>query len=316
MIYFLGFDGGGTKTDCVLLDEKGNVAGEGHGGPANPLRAGYEQAFASLQESAVQAIAAAKIRPDEVTHVCAGLAGAGRKSVVRRVMVFLAQEFPAALTQVVTDCEIALEAAAGRGPGVVLIAGTGSVAYGRNAAGEAARAGGYGPWIGDEGSAFEIGRRALSAVARARDSDAPATALTQMIPAALNLADWDDVLLQSMKTPDEVFPKLFPVVVLAAEKNDAAAMEILFASAARLSHLAEMVIRRLGMSGDEFPIAKCGGVFGRSPAFDAAVDSALTVVAPKAKPARLEISAALGAARMAARLSEPSASPQTASHGF
>jgi N-acetylglucosamine kinase-like BadF-type ATPase len=189
MSYFLGFDGGGTKTDCVLLDAKGTVIGGGRGGPANPLRAGYEGAFSSLHDAAAEAIAASKIRAADVTGVCAGLAGAGRRSVVRRIMAFLAEEFPRALTQVATDYEVALEAAVGTGPGVVLIAGTGSVAYGRNAAGETARAGGYGPWIGDEGSAFEIGRRAVSAVARTRDADAPVTVLTKMIADALECPD-------------------------------------------------------------------------------------------------------------------------------
>ena len=100
MGYFLGFDGGGTKTDCVLLDANGAVIGEGRGGPANPLRSGYDGAFPSLREAAAEALAAAKIRPADITSVCAGLAGAGRRSVVRRMMVFLAQEFPAALTHV------------------------------------------------------------------------------------------------------------------------------------------------------------------------------------------------------------------------
>jgi N-acetylglucosamine kinase-like BadF-type ATPase len=313
MSYFLGFDGGGTKTDCVLLDATGSIVGQGRGGPANPLRSGYDQTFSSLQEAAAQAVAAARIRSTEVTRVCAGLAGAGRKSVIRRVMVFLAQEFPTALAQVATDYEIALEAAAGSGPGVVLIAGTGSVAFGRNAAGETARAGGYGPWIGDEGSAFEIGRRAVSAVARARDSDAPATMLTAMIPTSLNCPDWDDLILQIMKTPDEVFPKLFPAVAEAAEKNDAVAMEILLDSAIGLGHLASSVIRRLGMGTAEFPLVKCGGVFDRSRALDAQVDSALAGAAPRAKVSRLEISPAVGAARIAARLSESSS--HTASHG-
>ena len=157
MGYSLGFDGGGTKTDCVLLNARGDVIGEGHGGSANPLRSGYDGAFSSLREAAAGAMAAGKIRPADITSVCAGLAGAGRRSVVRRMMVFLSQEFPAALTQVATDYEVALESAVGSGPGVVLIAGTGSVAYGRNAAGDTARAGGYGPLLGDEGSAFEIG---------------------------------------------------------------------------------------------------------------------------------------------------------------
>ncbi len=98
-----------------------------------------------------------------------------------RTLAFLSQEFLNAVSQVTTDYEIALEAAVGAGPGVVLIAGTGSAAYGRNAAGEMARAGGYGPWVGDEGSAFEIGRRAVAAVARTRDQAAPMTLLTDMI---------------------------------------------------------------------------------------------------------------------------------------
>jgi N-acetylglucosamine kinase-like BadF-type ATPase len=313
MGYSLGFDGGGTKTDCVLLDAKGAVIGEGHGGPANPLRSGFDGAFSSLHDAAAEAIAAARIRSADVTSVCAGLAGAGRRSVVRRILVFLAQEFPPALSQVATDYEVALETAAGTGPGVVLIAGTGSVAYGRNATGETARAGGYGPWIGDEGSAFEIGRRAVSAVARSRDADAPVTLMTEMIADTLNCPDWDDLMLRIMKDPDAVFPKLFPVVAAAANSNDSAAKEILFASAIGLSNLAMIVIRRLGMKGQQFPLVKCGGVFGHSPVLDSLLDSVLISGALRAKLSRLEISPAVGAARMASRLS--SSPPQAVSHG-
>jgi N-acetylglucosamine kinase-like BadF-type ATPase len=313
MSYSLGFDGGGTKTDCVLLDANGNVIGEGRGGPANPLRSGYDGAFSSLREAAAGAIAVGGIRPTEITSVCAGLAGAGRRSVVRRMMVFLSEEFPAALTQVATDYEVALESAVGSAPGVVLIAGTGSVAYGRNAAGETARAGGYGPSLGDEGSAFEIGRRAVSAVAHSRDMDAPVTVMAEMISAALDCPDWDDLMLRIMKNPDDVFPKLFPVVADAANAEDSAAKEIMFASAIGLGNLAMIVIRRLGMKGQQFPLVKCGGVFGRCHMLDSLLDSVLASGALRAKLLRLEISPAVGAARMAARLSE--APPQAASHG-
>jgi N-acetylglucosamine kinase-like BadF-type ATPase len=313
MGYSLGFDGGGTKTDCVVLDARGAVIGEGRGGPANPLRSGYDGAFSSLREAAVGAIAAARIRPADITGVCAGIAGAGRRSVVRRIMVFLSREFPLALTQVTTDYEIALEAAAGSGPGLVLIAGTGSVAYGRNAAGETARSGGYGPWLGDEGSAFEIGRRAVSAVARSRDADAPVTVLAEMISAALDCPDWDDLMLRIMKNADEVFPRLFPVVAAAANSDDSAAKEILFASAIGLGNLAMIVIRRLGMKDLQFPLVKCGGVFGHSQVLDSLLDSVLASGALRAKISLLEISPAVGAARMAARLSETP--PQAASHG-
>lgn len=313
MSYSLGFDGGGTKTDCVVLNARGEVIGEGHGGPANPLRAGYESAFDSLREAAAGAVAAAKIRPAEVTSVCAGLAGAGRRAVVRRVMVFLSQEFPAAVAQVTTDLEVALETAAGTGPGVVLVAGTGSAAFGRNAAGETARVGGYGPLLGDEGSAFEIGRRAVAAVARSRDMDAPVTVMAEMISAALNCPDWDDLMLRVMKSPDDVFPKLFPVVADAANAEDSAAKEIMFASAIGLGNLAMVVIRRLGMNKETFPLVKCGGVFGHCVMLDTLLDSVLTSGAMRAKISRLEISPAVGAARRAARVAEPP--PQAASHG-
>lgn len=313
MGYSLGFDGGGTKTDCVVLNARGDVIGEGHSGPANPLRSGYDAAFNSLREASAGAIASAKIRPREVTSVCAGLAGAGRRAVVRRVMVFLSQEFPSAVTQVTTDFEVALEAGVGTSPGVVLIAGTGSAAYGRNAAGETARAGGYGPLLGDEGSAFEIGRRAVAAVARSRDMDAPVTVMAEMISAALDCPDWDDLMLRILKSPDEVFPKLFSVVADAANAEDSAAKEIMFASAIGLGNLAMVVIRRLGMKSQQFPLVKCGGVFGRCGMLDSLLDSVLTSGAMRAKISRLEISPAVGAARMAARSSE--APPQAASHG-
>jgi N-acetylglucosamine kinase-like BadF-type ATPase len=313
MGYSLGFDGGGTKTECVVVNAEGNVVSEGRSGPSNPLRSGFDAAFQSLGEAAAEALKTAGLHTGRITGVCAGLAGAGRRNVVRRVLVFLAQEFPRAVAHVTTDCEIALEAGAGAGPGVVLISGTGSIAYGRNAAGETARTGGYGPWVGDEGSAFEIGRRAVGAVARARDQASPTTLLTDMIPAALDCPDWDELMQRIMKEPDEIFPALFSVVAEAAEAEDSAAKEILFTSAIGLANLAMIVIRRLGMQSEEFPLVKCGGVFGHSRMLDALLDSVLVSGALRAKVSRLQISPAIGAARIAARLEQ--SSPQTNANG-
>jgi N-acetylglucosamine kinase-like BadF-type ATPase len=120
-------------------------------------------------------------------------------------------------------------------------------------------------------------------------------------------------MLRIMKNPDDVFPKLFPVVAAAANSEDSAAKEILFTSAIGLSNLAMIVIRRLGIKGEEFPLVKCGGVFGHSPLLDTLLDSVLASGALRAKISRLEISPAIGAARMAARLSDWP--PQAASHG-
>jgi len=313
MGYSIGIDGGGTKTDCVVLDSQGAVIGEGRGGPANPLRSGYDAAFRSITEAAAEALKNSHLHTGDVKAVCAGLAGAGQRSVVRRMLVFLTHEFPRAVAQVTTDGEIALETVAGSGPGIVLIAGTGSVAFGRNAAGETARSGGYGPWIGDEGSAFEIGRRAVAAVARTRDLDAPVTLLAEMIPSALACSDWDELMQRISKNPDDVFPKLFPVVAEAANLEDSAAKEILFTAAIGLGNLAMVVVRRLGMKDQEFPLVKCGGVFGRSRMLDGLLDSVLVSGALRAKISHLGISPAIGAARMAARLAESPS--QSATHG-
>jgi len=313
MRYSLGFDGGGTKTECVVLDSGGRVIGEGRGGPSNPLRCGFDVAFASLRQAAVEAFKSAAMHSSNIRGVCVGLAGAGRKNVARRVMVFLAQEFPQATAQVLTDFEIALETAVGSGPGVVLIAGTGSVAYGRNAAGETARAGGYGPWVGDEGSAFEIGRRAVAAVARTRDQDGPITSLGTLIPAALDCPDWDELMLRVMKNPDDVFPALFSLVAQAGEADDSAAKEILFTSAIGLGSLALNVVNRLGMKEQEFRLVKCGGVFGHSRMLDGLLDSVIASGALRVKVSRIEMSPAVGAARIAARVAESSV--QASSHG-
>ena len=229
------------------------------------------------------------------------------------MQAYLAESFPSSFGHVATDLEVALEAAVGPGAGVVLVAGTGSAAFGRNAAGMTARAGGHGPWIGDEGSAFDIGRRAVVAVACARDLGSPAPLLAKLIPEALGIARWDDLTERIAANPDEVFPPLFPVVVEAADNGDEAAREILTSAAAELADLAATVILRLGLEKAEFPLGKSGGVFGRSALLDEPLDKALRQFAPSARIALLGVSPAVGAAQLARRLA--GAKPSAAAHG-
>jgi N-acetylglucosamine kinase len=298
----VGFDGGGTKTDCVVLDADGKILGRGLAGPSNPLRVGMEAAFSELGQAATQALAAAHLKPRQIDAVCAGLAGARRRSIIRSAIVFLAHEFPDALTHVTTDTEIALEAAVGVGTGVVIIAGTGSASLGRNASGETATAGGFGRAIGDDGSAYEIGRRAVACVARARDQGAPLTALHDIILATLNCPTWDELGERISKNPDNIFPRLFPAVASAAGMEDSVAREILYAAALDLSTMALTVARRLGMLELEFPLVKCGGVFGPSRLMDEMFDVVIASSASQANISRLAVPAAVGAARLASRL--------------
>ncbi len=311
MDIFLGFDGGGTKTDCIALDVDGRIAGQGQAGASNPLRVGYDAAAAAMQMAAGAAISAAKQSSSDVLSVCAGLAGAGRANVAEEMRLRVTRIWPKASIRITTDADAALEAAVGAGPGVVLIAGTGSIALGRNSAGELARAGGYGVWIGDPGSAHDIGRSAVAAACHARDFSGPATTLGELILSATKCRDLDEVIEKIAAGPGSVFTRLVPVVMQAAEEDDAAAREILARAALDLASLALVIIGRLGMKDSEFRVARVGGVFDRSYLLDSRVDDLIVRVAPRAHVNLLAEPPALGAARLALRLAQDSG----AAHG-
>ena len=314
MSIFLGFDAGGTKTDCVILDDAGHIIAEAIGGPGNPLRVGFAKASFALEDTALRALREARQETESVRAICAGVAGAGRPRIARRLVSYLSHAFPQAAVHVITDIEIALEAALtqreannrANEAGIVIVAGTGSAVCGRNSAGKTARAGGWGPWVGDPGSAYDIGRRAVEAALRARDQLGSPTALGEKILRAEEgdaetpkTQDWDAILERIAKHPDAVFPKLFPVVAEAAAAGDAVAQQILAGAANSLASLAKAVIDSLGLTDQLFTLAKSGGVFGHSEYLDAALDRELSRVAPNARIAPLRISPARAAAELA-----------------
>jgi glucosamine kinase len=299
--YFLGFDGGGTKTECVLADGKGRVLARAIGGPSNPLRIGYAKAWFSLGEVADVVLCHEKITSNDIRGICAGIGGAGRDGVAWRLKSFFERSYRNADVRVTTDLEIALEAAFGEGEGIMLLAGTGSAAFGRDANGLRARAGGRGPWFSDEGSAFDIGRRAFSAIVLAQEHRGPATALSERILPWHKFHDWDTLLDQIVKNPDEVFPKTFPLVAQLADKNDAVACELLSAAAVSLAGLTSSVVNELGWQDQEVPLAEVGGVFGRSKFFDAAIELELNKVMPRMRLVPAKTSPAEAAVQMAVR---------------
>lgn len=299
--YILGFDGGGTKTECLLADAEGNVLARATTGPSNPLRAGYMKAWFALGEAADSVMARQKITADRIRGVCAGLGGAGRPGVVRRVTTYFERSFPRAEIRVTTDLEIALEAAFGGGEGILLLAGTGSAALGRDANGRIARAGGRGPWFSDEGSAFDIGREAVRAVALADEQRGPETALTKKIISPHHWRDWTILLEAVSKNADDVFPKIFPFVAQLADKGDTVSQRILTGAAASLAGLAQAVAKELGWTDRTFDIAKSGGVYGHSKFFDAAIEAETIKLIPRARLIGVDVSPAEAAVRMAVR---------------
>ncbi|MGH7838117.1 MAG: BadF/BadG/BcrA/BcrD ATPase family protein, partial [Candidatus Binataceae bacterium] len=101
--YFLGFDGGGTKTDCILMDQQGTGLASAAAGPSNPLRAGYAKAWFALSGAADMVLEHQHLKAGDIRGICAGIAGAGRESVARRIATFLEGSFPAAAVEITTD---------------------------------------------------------------------------------------------------------------------------------------------------------------------------------------------------------------------
>ncbi len=262
MTYFLGIDGGGSKTTCVIGDESSSLA-IAESGPSNITRVGETAARESLHHSINAACAAAKIHPNQVQQACIGVAGAADAEIAEAVRKIVA-ELISGKIEVVGDMEVALAAAFGSGPGVVVIAGTGSIAYGRDVQGNTARAGGWGFAISDEGSAHWIGRLAVAALLREADETEE---FDSLLFRELTRA-WGAHTLQELASAangQANLAALLPAVLAAAESGDAVANNVLTQAAGELARLAAIIVRRLfpenPIKGDAVPVAMAGGVF-------------------------------------------------------
>jgi glucosamine kinase len=263
MGFFLGIDGGGTKTSCLIGDEESEL-GSGTAGASNVLRVGEAQARKSLVNAIQQACSAARIDPAQVTRTCVGVAGAARPEVAEMVREIVA-EIVSGDIEIAGDMVIALHAAFGEGPGIVVIAGTGSIAYGRNLEGKTARAGGLGFAFSDEGSGHWIGRAAVTATLQDAGENPKSTgALLQAIMKAWKAETRDALALAANASPPPDFAVLFPAVLATASSGDGLAAEVLRQAGSELATLAKVVISRLFPGPGPVPVAMCGGVFRNS----------------------------------------------------
>jgi N-acetylglucosamine kinase-like BadF-type ATPase len=295
MRYILGFDGGGTKTECVLMNSDHQILARTYAGPSNPWRIGVQAAQRAVQEAATFALKEAGLERSAIVAIGAGLAGTAKPEMKQRMTLALQTGFPAAAITVLTDLEAAL-VAAGEWPAIVLVAGTGSAAIGRNEQGEIYRAGGYGPASSDEGSAYDIGRHAIASAVEAHKKTGTHSALGRQILAQLRCTEWPVVLHRAQTMPDDIFPPLFPVVAAAADSGDAAACEILRHAAGQLAALVDQVAARLDLRQTDFLLARIGGTIGRSVFFDAQLDASCKQFFPSAQIGNLRISPAEAAA--------------------
>jgi len=243
----LGLDAGGTRTLGLLADEHGQIVAEARGPGANLQASGELEVEKVLHQVIDEAIGDRHVRP---AAICLGMAGVDRPRDAETVRSILTRIGHRARVLVVNDALIALEAGLPDAPGIVLIAGTGSIAYGRDGEGRAARAGGWGYVLGDEGSGYWLGRQALRAVVRAADGRGPATALTAQILAHYQVSKPEELVHEvyygGMRP--RAIAALSREVQAAAEGGDDVARSIVDQGARELAAAAISVSRRL-----EFP---------------------------------------------------------------
>jgi N-acetylglucosamine kinase len=280
MRYVLGFDGGGTKTECVLVDETGAILGRSRSGASNAVNVGAEASAAALQEAGFEALRSAGKPPSDVAFILAGISGAGEPVLQREIKAHLQRSFPSASIAITSDLPLTL-AATGEIPSVVVIAGTGSAVLGRTSPLNLARAGGFGPIIGDPGSANDIGRRVVARCFQ-KFLNKEESPLTAEILCTFDCT-WSQFVDRVREQPTVIFPKIFPIVAKAAESGDLEARALLTWPGFDLVNQVQEVVRQLQLQNTSFFLAKTGGVFDGSPFLNECFDAYAGKLYPKAR---------------------------------
>lgn len=298
---YLGVDGGGTKTQAVLFDEEKKVIGEGFAGASNPLRVGVETAVANIFSAIDAACDAANKSRGDIVSAVFGLAGVRRLDLRQRIRERFAQTLKIKRVEVITDAEIALFGTTLGKAGVVVIAGTGSVCYGQNAAGKTAMAGGWGPIAGDEGGGASIARRGLQAIAKASDGRGEPTKLSEAGTDYFRTSTPENLLvaIYSPQMDNAKIAGFARFVVETAREGDKIAVEILQEAGVELGLAVNAVIEKLKLENKKIPIGSVGSIFRAGALI---TDSLLKTVhrfAPKAYLSQPILQPASAAAQMA-----------------
>jgi len=303
--FWIGVDGGGTRTRAVVAGDDLVPMGRGASGPANaatrPLPLVVETILEAVGDAATSAVVAAA----RAERVAVGLAGVESASLVGPLTAALEEHFGEGRALVTTDARIALAGASPGdpgGPGVVLIAGTGAIAYGRSADGAEARAGGWGPLLGDEGSGYAIARQGLAAVVRELDGRGPKTAIRELLfRSERGIHTLEELLAKIYRTEGGAgdVAAYFPIVLSAAKAGDAEACRILGEAGRELALAALTVIRKLRLEAESFPVSTVGGVFAAGDLLVGPLAAALHAVAPGARVGPPAYPPEIGAIRLA-----------------
>lgn len=262
MPYVFAVDGGGTSSRSVLITDDGRVVHLGKGPGVNYHDIGASRVAATLNRLFNDALSAARARREECLGMCFGLAGVGREHDHHILQPLFDDQFGADSYMLLSDAEIALVSGTLSETGMIAIAGTGSMIFGRNEKGEEGRVGGYGPAVSDEGSGYQIALTSMRAMLRAHDGCAPSTILQTWVLNHLHLKTIDELVhwLNSPAATRDKIAAIAPLIIRAASENDAVADEIINQQADLLAIGVDALHKRLNFPG-RCDVVLCGGLF-------------------------------------------------------
>lgn len=260
MQLFLGIDGGQSSTTALIGDETGRVLGYGRGGPCNHVKTGdgREKFTGAILSCVTAACRQAGVESVKFDAVCAGFSGgpADKETLLRQLV-------PSDLAFVTHDGLIALSGATAGAPGIIAIAGTGQLSFGRNAEGKTGRAGGWGYIFGDEGGGFDLTRQALRAALRQHEGWGPRTALHDRLLEETGACDANDLLhrFYSADYPRPRIARFSKLIDEVAQEGDPVALSLLTAAAQQLAGYAAAVYSQLFREPEPVAVAPIGGVW-------------------------------------------------------
>ncbi|HKT10551.1 MAG TPA: BadF/BadG/BcrA/BcrD ATPase family protein [Terriglobia bacterium] len=300
MNYFLGIDGGGTHTTCWLADENLSTLARVKAGPSNPVKVGIPNAQRELARAYRKALSKAHVQPSKLGGVCAGLAGGDSAPIQRSMLRWMRKAIPASKHLITTDAAITLEAALGESQGIIVIAGTGSIAFGRRRDGGIMRVGGWGSQFDDAGSGYDLGRKAIAAALRAYDGRGKATSLAGAICRQLQIKSITEAVPVAL-TPQQI-AALFPLVRQEAGGGDAVARLLCLEAARDLAELASTIVAKLRWQRRTVPVVCSGGIFKSSPMIRREFSRRIHEYAPQARVTLLKREPVEGALLLALQL--------------
>lgn len=295
MALYLGIDAGGTKTDCAVSNGA-ELLGQASGESCKLARVGRPKARETLHSVIQRACDAGQVPVRDVRYVCIGMAGASLPDAVIWAQDTIRELVPEGAIYVAGDHVIAHRAAFGSSHGVLVVSGTGSIAFGRNQKGETARAGGWGPAVSDEGSAFWVGREAVAAALHQYDRGS-ADGLLAVIAQSWKIAPEEVVRLAN--SSEARFPELAEAVAAQAQQGNPLARDIAQRAGRALAQLAGDVIARLWPGGGVVPVALAGGVLQGSAVVRQAFREAMKSDQPEAAVSFAYVRPVLGALEIA-----------------